>query len=576
MAISLFLTYSCQKERGYTGFVDPSESSIEQMSISADKAIYAPGQTANFTINSSASNVMKVRYRHLGDVIETTDIMGESWTWTVPQEDFTGYLVEVFISSGNVEQTLATIAVDVSSDWKKFPRYGFLSSYQQMSKIAIDKVIGKLNRLHINGVQFQDWHFKHHWPLSGNAENPDESYLDVASRITYLSTLKDYISSIHNNGMKAIFYNLCFGALDDAAEDGVSERWYLYTDNKGKNKDVHPLTAPFKSSIYIVNPGNPQWQSYIGDRNDEIYKTLDFDGYQIDQLGFRGELFNYEGNTVWLHDTYAPFINAMKTRHPDKELIMNAVGDYGADQIIGTGKVAFAYNEVWEGEAEFTDLKSIIEKNNDRIEGGIQTVFAAYMNYDVGKGFFNTPGILLTNAVMFALGGSHLEMGEHMLTTEYFPNNNMTMDAELEKSMVTYYDFMTAYQNLLRDGGEFNSVNVKTDEESNIPIKDWEPLTGNVITLCKDMGEKQIVHLLNFLDADSTSWRDNLGTMPEPRKVEAFSIEMEISKEVKKIWIASPDINLGVPQELDFTQDNGIVKIDIPSLKYWDMLVIEY
>ena len=38
----------------------------------------------------------------------------------------------------------------------------------------------------------------------------------------------------------------------------------------------------------------------------------------------------------------------------------------------------------------------------------LNTVFAAYMNYNKAdnRGEFNTPGILLTDAVMFALGGS--------------------------------------------------------------------------------------------------------------------------------------------------------------------------
>ena len=573
LTITCLTATACQKERGYTGFVDPSESSIAQMSISTDKAMYAPGETVTFTIENPSSGSMKVRYRHLGDVIETAALTDRSWTWIVPQTDGSGYLVEIFLSSGNVEQALATIAVDVSSDWNKFPRYGFLSSYQKMDKEATEKVIEKLNRLHINGIQFQDWHYKHHWPLAGTAEEPIENYLDIASRTSSLTTIKNYISSIHDRGMKAIFYNLCFGALDDSATDGVKESWHLYKDNKAETKDVHELGEPFKSSIYITNPANPDWQEYIGDRNDEIYSVLDFDGYQIDQLGDRGQLYDYDGNMVHLAGTYTAFINAMKSRHPKKELIMNSVSQYGAKEIVSTGKVTFAYNEVWED--RFTDLKDIIDRNNSYTDGGIKTVFAAYMNYDKGKGYFNTPGILLTDAVMFALGGSHLELGEHMLTTEYFPNNNMTMDAELEKSIITYYDFLTAYQNLLRDGGTFNNIQVTTPE-TDIQIKPWGPAVGHIVTLCKDMGERQVIHLLNFRNADSTSWKDSNGTMPEPEKVDALEIEIDAAKPVRRLWMASPDIYLGVPAELAFTQSGGKIRTEIPSLKYWNMIVIEY
>lgn len=571
-ALFLLLFTACQKERGYTGFVDATESAIPEISISTDKAIYKPGEIVKFSLENASSGSRNVRYRHLGEILDDQPLTSDNWTWVAPDKDYTGYLVEVYLYSGNVEEVLATIAVDVSSDWKKFPRYGFLSSYQKMSDLAVDKVINKLNRYHINGVQFQDWHYKHHWPLAQDDEgNPLESYLDIASRTSHLSTIKKYIDSIHKYGMKAIFYNLCFGALDDALEDGVNEKWSLYLDDNAEEKAVHELSEPFKSSIYIMNPANEDWQKYLLKRNSDIYKELEFDGYQIDQLGDRGLLYDYAGDRIKLDDTYGNFINAMKNGHPDKELIMNAVTQYGSENIIKTGKVSFAYNEVWED--KFSDLIDIIEKNNSFRAGGIPTVFAAYMNYDVGSGYFNTPGVLLADAVMFAAGGSHLELGEHMLTTEYFPNNNMAMKPELEKSIIVYYDFMTAYQNLLRDGGEFNKVSISSE---NIKIKSWEPALGYVVTICKKFSPYQVVHLLNFTDADSVSWKDSLGTMPEPERIERFSITMDVTEPVERIWMASPDSNLGVPSELDFDQDSGRITVEVPSLKYWDMLVIEY
>ncbi|MBE6250337.1 MAG: cycloisomaltooligosaccharide glucanotransferase [Bacteroidales bacterium] len=574
MALTYLLCLSCQKERGYTGFVDPSDSPMENMVISIDKAVYAPGETITFSLKNYAASTMHVRYRHLGEILATSPLNGSKWTWQAPEKDFTGYLVEVFAGSGDEEQVLATIGVDVSSDWSKFPRYGFLSTYQKMSESATDNVIRKLNRLHINGVQFQDWHYKHHFPLALDEDGkPMETYLDIASRTSHLSTVRKYIADCHKYGMKAIFYNLCFGALDDSATDGVKEQWHLYLDKQAEEKDVHELGEPFKSSIYIVNPANPHWQNFIGDRNDEIYSALDFDGYQIDQLGDRGTLYDYDGNQVYLAATYSSFINAMKLRHPEKELIMNSVSGYGASEIVSTGNVTFAYNEVWEN--GFADLKRIIEDNDRYSDGAVRTVFAAYMNYDVGSGYFNTPGVLLADAVMFALGGSHLEMGEHMLTTEYFPNNNMAMDKELESAIVVYYDFMTAYQNILRDGGSFNEISVSAPDKS-VSIKSWEPATGQIVTICKRQEARQIIHLLNFTDADSVSWKDSCGTMPEPDMIEPFEIEAEVDGPVNKVWIASPDRNLGVPSSLAFTQDGNNIRTTIPALKYWNMIVIEY
>lgn len=568
------LLASCEKEQGYTGFVDPNAGEGASISLSTDKATYAPGDEIFFTASEMPVGAIYVRYRHLGDIVAEHPA-AQSWSWTAPAGDYKGYMVEIYRKSAEGETVLATIGVDVSSDWSRFPRYGFLSGFDTMSEDAVNGVIGNLNRYHINGVQFQDWHYKHHWPLGGTRENPLATYLDIASRNTSLETLRLYISAIHSCGMKAIFYNLCFGALDDAAQDGVRESWYLFKDRNRTEKDMHALGAPFKSSIYLVDPSNEAWQQYLGQRNDDVYAVLDFDGYQIDQLGDRGTLYDYDGQTVDLKAGYASFIEAMKAKHPDKSLVMNAVSGYGAEQIVGTGKVDFCYNEVWGDEDKFSDLKRIIE-DNDRFSGNTRrTVFAAYMNYDKADnaGSFNAPGVLLTNSVMFALGGSHLELGEHMLGKEYFPNNNLGMTAELQESLVAWYDFLVAYENLLRDGGEWDDVTVAS-ADGKLSIAPWEPRTGSVASLCRQIGTRRVVHLLNFSQANSLSWRDLNGTMPEPQEVLEATVEIAANG-VSRVWMASPDIDGGAVKELPFEQADGKVKLTLPSLKYWDMIVLE-
>lgn len=584
IALGLVLTVSaaCQKELGYTGFVDQDAAASAEISLSTDKAVYKAGETVNFSASSMPEGAIYVRYKHLGEQLGTEQALtGNTWTWTAPAEDFKGYMAEVYQKSTEGDRILATIAVDVSSDWSRFPRYGFLAAFGEMDAETCDGIVRDLNRLHINGVQFQDWHWKHHWPLAQDKVTgaPLETYIDIASRNTSLQTLRNYIASCHKYGMKAIFYNLCFGALDDAGEDGVKDDWYMYKDQDHQTIDMHELGAPFKSSIYLVNPANAEWLSYIGEKTDDVYETLEFDGYQIDQLGGRGTLYDYNGEEIDLAAGYAAFINEMKQKQPEKDLIMNAVSSFGAQQILGTGKTAFAYNELWESEAQFSDLKKVIDANISYGGENMKTVFAAYMNYDKANnpGSFNTPGILLTDAVMFALGGSHLEMGEHMLCKEYFPNSNLGMSAELENAIIAYYDFMTAYQNLLRDGGTFNDVAVSSSDGT-YAFKSWEPAAGNIITLAKEVGNRQTIHFLNFLNADSTSWRDLNGTMPEPSEVNNLSVTIQLpeNKTVESAWTASPDIECGASRTLAFTQEGQTVTLVVPSLKYWDMLVLEY
>ena len=148
------------------------------------------------------------------------------------------------------------------------------------------------------------------------------------------------------------------------------------------------------------------------------------------------------------------------------------------------------------------------------------------------------------------------------------------MSEELKTAMVHYYDFLTSYQNLLRDGGTENSIAINcTNGEMKLNV--WPPKLGSVTTYAKQVDGKQVVHLLNFSQANSLSWRDVDGTMPEPALITKAALQMNLPAKVNKLWVASPDVHGGALQELAFTQENGVVSFTLPTLKYWTMIVAE-
>ena len=200
------------------------------------------------------------------------------------------------------------------------------------------------------------------------------------------------------------------------------------------------------------------------------------------------------------------------------------------------------------------------------------------MNYRLAdnKGQFNTPGVLLTDAVMFALGGSHLELGPHMLCKEYFPNNNLTMSEELKQAIVHYYDFLTAYQNVLRDEGTLNTSVDLESADGKFTVSQWPPQTETLCVIARNLKDKDIIHLLNFSQANSDEWRDDDGTMPEPILTENPKFSFRPSRPVKGIWMASPDFAGGALCPIGFKTNGDRLEMKLPSLKYWDMLIIEY
>lgn len=545
--------------------------------LNSDKASYKPGETVRFSLKEMPNGSAKVRYTYLGEIITEAPLSSTSWHWTPPSDDYRGYMVDIYEVVDGKEKIVRSIAVDVSSDWKKFPRYGFLSSYGKISETIIENNINNLNRYHINGIQFYDWMHDHHRPLAGTVENPAATWVDLIGRTNYLTTVKGYIDAAHKKGMKAMFYNLAFGALNNAAADGVSEEWYLYKDASHDEKDNHHLTPPFRSSIYLTNPANIDWQNYLVNRHKDVYAVFDFDGYHIDQLGNRGSVYDYNGNNVKLDDTYKSFIEATKLSKPDKRLVMNAVSQYGQQKSIAKSDVDFLYTEVWDESKTFEQLAQVISDNNTYSSNTKATVLAAYMNYakSGNAGFINQPGILLTNAVIFSFGGSHLELGEHYLANEYFPNSNLQMKASLKEALMHYYDFLVAYQNVLRDGGSFSPINVQS-LDGKLSFDNWPASQGKVAVVGKKFTNRDVVHFINFTNSNSMEWRDTNGTQIEPALVAAATIKITASKTVSKVKLASPDINVGVAQSLAFTQSGNEVTVTLPSMKYWNMLIVEY
>ena len=573
----------CKKNEKDTDVTPPdvpanqATPTYNNVTIATDKAAYSPGDEVTFTTdNSTFPASVKVRYKYLNTILSEIALSGSTWKWKPPTTDYRGYTAEVFSTTNNVETIYATIGVDVSSNWKKFPRYGFLSKFPQLSDVQISSVISNLNRYHINGLQFYDWQNKHHKPLPLIGSTPASSWKDIINRDIYFSTVQKYIASAHSYHMKAMFYNLVYGAWDNAEADGVNKEWYVFTDNTHTNKDFHPLSSPFLSNIYLLDPSNTAWQQYLINENKKVYQFLDFDGFHMDQLGDRGARYKYDGTYLNLSLTYKPFIDAVKADKPQKDIVMNAVSQYG-QKGIAESAADFLYSEVWSPFDSYNDLSNLIQQNNAESNNTKNTVLAAYMNYELAnsKGYFNTPSVLITNAVIFAFGGAHMELGEHMLGKEYFPNDNLSMKDDLKSALINYYDFLVAYQNLLRDGGTFNSVTL-TSADNKMVISKWPASQGTVAVVAKKAENTQVIHLINLTNSTTTNWQDKTGIQAAPALIKDATLNLTSDVAIKKIWMASPDVIGGASRSLNFIQSGNKVSFILPELKYWSMIVIEY
>lgn len=594
--------------------------------LTTDKVRYEPESTVRFTSKYLLPDNAKVRYLHGNTVVKTDEIGGkQSWSWKVPAQNFTGYLAEIYVTDGIAEQTLATIGVDVSTEWGRFPRYGFISHYGSDKTVEqVKKEVDMLNRYHMTGIQFYDWQWQHHKLIPEGASQ----WKDVGLRDVFKSSIENYITKLHEVGSKCMFYDLLYGVTGNIVDgkpetpanldgkDGVSSDWGwidLHANDKD-GYDLHQVQYPLGSwpSIYVMNPGNQDWVNYLSKEIKKVYQHLKFDGYHIDQLGRQREAYytnlqskTEDGQKVYTggdrrdtHDFegyYANFINRMKSDSKDKSLVMNAVSTFGGPKIVGTGNVEFGYNEMWGADDYLWNYRKIIQDNRrNNGKNTFNTVFAAYLHCRNGKeGQFCTSSALFGNATIFALGGSRIELsGDHMLYTEYFPDNKRKMSNKLQKSIIHYYDFLVAYENYLRDGNAETSVNM-TMEGVNVAAWDFSepdptkekaedqtigPKPYSVNTYSTTKGNVTAIQLLNYsnFSRDNFNIRDIKETMPEPNVLLNKKIVLDDAASVARIWVASPDCFGGAPQEVVFTQNNGKVTFTLPSLEYWTMVVVEH
>jgi dextranase len=571
------------------GSIAPAGSLITN--VNTDNAMYAPGAQVTIYVdflNSTGGafdGAVEVAVAHLGHVLSTLPAQALSvdsdastyreFSWLPPAIDYQGYHVGVTVkNSGGGVADVGASAIDVSSDWARFPRYGYVSHFGE--GIDAGNIVWQLKNYHINGLQFYDWQWKHHIPYS-----PASSWPDIANRTISRAAVTSLIAAAHSYNMVAMSYDDWGAAYQDCLSDGsgvtLSMGRFLGAPASPGNQASWSLPDGWATpEFYLMNNRDPGWQNYIYGRQGEAMANFGFDGWHMDNLVVDHVVFDYAGNQFNLDDYNPEFINNAKAAL-GKRITFNHIDGSAVEQVAQSANVDFVYSELWGSNAHYADFSRFVD--NVRRFGSKASVFAAYMNRGTSSGNFNEASVRLANAAIFACGGAHIELGDggEMLRTEYFPENRVKMSASLRSAMWTYYDFLVGYENLLR-GDTISSGTQATIEGV---ATSTTGSAGAVWVIAKKTLGYRIVHLVNLLNNTSTEWRDNAGTYPAPPTRYRLAVTMYYTGAIGggKLWWASPDIKGGSATELSFTagSDGGgtYVKFTVPQLQYWDMVWLE-
>ena len=557
-----------------------------------DQSMYAPGKEACLRLHQlpQQTQLLCLRLSHLEQSIWRMECApADQLTIPLPPEDGRGYLlaVEALDSQHHLLARCHT-AIDVSSSWTHFPRYGYLWDFSQPEDAA--EKIAAMARYHLNGVQFYDWQYRHHQPVAQDTT----AWQDWSGRTIRGDTVRACLSAAHDQGMACMAYNMIYAANQTYQTDGsgVSPQWRLVKANgEDFTCQMDAALGPVGVLQYF-NPLNPHWQAYLFAQEKKVFESFAFDGWHGDTIGENGPMQTADGGPLGYDETgrpihlvkdcYTRFLNAAKEAIGSKYLAFNPVGAQGIEQV-NISHVDVLYAEFWPWDCDADGLpydsyysihKAIL--NASRQSGGKSLTVAAYINYRNPERYFHSPAVRLMDCVVFASGGGRIELGNgsRMLSDEYFPaDQNKAMTADLAEDVLRLYDFMVAYENLLRDGQQpierkvlLPNARLSADGQSD-----------TVWCFAKADADTEIYHFINLLGTDN-GWRDEGQTKREPLYQADLATQIYTDFPVQAVYLSSPDgVDLS-PKPLPFVcgqdEQGRYIRFTQPGLAYWNMIFL--
>ena len=511
---------------------------------------FVPGATITFKaqISQAAAGPLSLRLKvnHLNKLIAASTVtlahqgglQAHALQWSAPPENPRGYgvTVELLAPSGRVSDS-ASSAFDVLPDWTAFPRYGFLSDFAP-GRNDMEATLAELARFHINGLQFYDWQYRHDHLLSS-----ETNYTDPLDRALSLDTVSDFINAAHKAGMAAMPYLAVYAA--SLPFWSAHPAWALY-DEEGR-------PASFLDFLGLMDPSpGSGWTGHLLEQCRLVLAALPFDGFHVDQYGDPQQGWTAAGQEIDLPAAFVAFIGCLKESHPASSVLFNAVGNWPIEALTSSA-LDFNYIEIWPPDVHYKDLRRIVSQAR-RLSAGKPVTIALYLPAD------QIQNVRLADALIFALGGSRIELGEagRLLGDPYFPKHQ-AIGKELRQILRAYYDFAIRYGELIGPAA--------TDEA--YPVETTQP---GVWTNARHCPGWLAVNLVNMAGLGEPRWDEPL---PDPAKQDNLVVRLHCPQPVVQVWWASPDRDTIDLEPLDHYAAGGEITVTLPDLQYWALIAIE-
>ncbi len=529
---------------------------------------------------------LETRVMHLNRMMETgvrelelaaSEKVAFEWELSPKNAKFNGYGVDVALYNEEEVLDLFSTSFDVVSDWRKSIRYGFLSDfYTAESGITAD--VEYLRKLHVNLVQFYDWMYRH-----DDLVPPQSEFRDLMKRELSLNVAKEKIALCRKYGMKAIAYGAVYAASREFYE--AHKEWALY-DSSGNVLDLIGL-------FFIMNiAADSPWHNHILEQYERAVELVGFDGIHMDTYGFPKTAVSRLNGTERvevLKEQFPVLIDHARERleriKEDVGIIFNNVGNWPLDTVAAAKQDA-VYIEMWQPYERYHHIQQVISRA--KLHGaGKPVILAAYLKpfRDLPKNEWTKANVsaLLLTAVISANGAYHLLHGEYqgVLTQAYYVDYTRLDDDAFVRRIRNYYDFIVRYANVLFDES-LEDVSMTHAGGDNLEYVfagvPWSAYgeAGKVWTVIRENKRYKTISLINMTNNEDDLWNEGKQI---PHVLDGIKVSVMLDGEVRSVFAASPDREMGRPRDVPFTVRNGTrgrtLSVELSQVRIWELLVVE-
>lgn len=494
---------------------------------------------------------------HLGDEVARVPYDGVVDVVPFPELAEGCYGVELH-AGGRVTRT----AVEVRAASRARLRYGFTVDFRPDRDPA--GLADTVRRLHLTGVQFYDWAYRHADLLGGG-----EQYEDALGQPVALDSVRALVRAVRTAGADALGYAAVY-AVGPAEWD----RW--------KHDAVLTASgAPYALGdfLFVLDPAAPDWLAHFRGDLRAATEAIGFDGFHLDQYGYPKSAMRADGHPVRLADSFVTMIEGVREALPDARLVFNNVNDFPT-RATGRAPQDAMYIEPWEPSLTLGSLATTVSRAR-AAGGGKPVVLAAYQHvYDSADAAASDRATRLTMATLFSRGGTQLLAGEadRILVDPYYVRNHV-VEESTASMLVRWYDFLVEHDELLLDpaiddvtasyaGGYNDDCDVTFDGA----VVSEEAAAGAVWRSITVARGRLVVNLINLVGQEDALWDAPRAPFGDPG---TGTLRVRRLKDrVPRIRVADPD-GSGRLEDLAVELDGDHAVARLPRLQAWHLILID-